>query len=248
MPKTSKKTIIVGRHPIVDAIDAGKNFDKIILQKGIDRDFDRQVKQLCRQFDIPLQIVPKEKLNRIFKGQHQGVIGFLSLVDYYRLEDVLPTIFEQSHTPLILLLDGITDVRNFGAIARSAEICGVNAIVVPQKGSAQITPEAIKTSAGALTKIIICREPSISKAVDYLQLSGISVLASLLGAEKLLAECELTAPIAVVIGSEGKGVSPTVQKKVNQSFMIPQKGTTDSFNVSVATGIILYEVMKQRLP
>ncbi len=246
MRKSSKKTMIIGRHPVVDAINNGNTFDKIILQKGIDRDFDRAIKDLCKKYDIPLQITPKEKLNRIYKGQHQGVIGFLSLVNYFRLDDVLPTIYEKSETPLLLILDGITDVRNFGSIARSAECCGVHAIVVPQKGSAQINPDAIKASAGALTKMTICREPSISKAINSLQLNGISVFASNLGSDKMMYDMDFNLPTALVIGSEGDGVSSAVLKKADQQFIIPQIGTTDSFNVSVASGIMLYEVLRQR--
>ncbi len=238
--------MIVGRHPVVDAIQNGNNFDRIILQKHIDKSFDQQIKTLAKQYRIPLQIVPKEKLNRIYKGQHQGVIGFLSLVSYYQLEDVLPTIYEKSEVPLLLLLDGITDVRNFGSIARSAEIYGVHAIVIPEKGSAQINPEAIKASAGALTKITLSRVPSIAKAIQTLQLNGISVYASYLGADESLSNMDLKSPCALVIGSEGNGVSETVLKKVDKHFIIPQIGTTDSLNVSVATGIMLYAVYLQR--
>jgi 23S rRNA (guanosine2251-2'-O)-methyltransferase len=246
MKKSSKNTMIVGRHPIVDAINNGNNFDKIIIQKGIDREFDQTIKTLSRSFKIPLQIVPREKLNRIYSGQHQGVIGFLSLVNYFSLDDVLPMIYEKSEVPLLLLLDGVTDVRNFGSIARSAEICGVHAIVLPEKGAAQINPEALKTSAGALTKILICRETSLVKAISTIQMNGITVLASNLGTEQLIYEMDFTIPTALVIGSEGDGVSSTILKKVDKQFIIPQKGTTDSFNVSVATGIMLYEVMRQR--
>ncbi len=238
--------MIVGRHPVVDAIQNGNNFDRIILQKHIDKSFDQQIKTLAKQYRIPLQIVPKEKLNRIYKGQHQGIIGFLSLVSYYQLEDVLPTIYEKSEVPLLLLLDGITDVRNFGSIARSAEIYGVHAIVIPEKGSAQINPEAIKASAGALTKITLSRVPSIAKAIQTLQLNGISVYASYLGADESLSNMDLKSPCALVIGSEGNGVSETVLKKVDKHFIIPQIGTTDSLNVSVATGIMLYAVYLQR--
>lgn len=247
MKKKKTKTMIIGRHPIIDAIHNGNSFDKIILQKNIDRDFDNEIKELSKRFKIPLQIVPKEKLNRIYNGQHQGVIGFLSLVDYFELEDVLPMIYEQSETPLLLLLDGITDVRNFGSIARTAECSGVHAIILPLKGSAQINPEALKASAGALTKMTICRTPSIVKAINLLQLNGIQVYASSLGAEKAIYDLDFNGPTALVIGSEGDGVSSAVLKKADQQFIIPQKGTSDSFNVSVATGIMLYEVGRQRI-
>ena len=241
-----KNTLIYGRHPVMDAINAGTPFDRLILQNGIQREFEITIKQLSKRFNIPLQIVPKERLNKIVSGNHQGVVGFLSVVAYYSLDDVLPVIYEKSEVPLILLLDGITDVRNFGAIARSAEICGVQALVVPKKGSAQINSESMKTSAGALSKLMVCRENSLLNAIDTLQMSGVQVIASDLQANEKIYDLDLKAPLAIVIGSEGKGVSPSVLEKVNQSFIIPQKGTTDSFNVSVATGIILYEVMRQR--
>jgi len=239
--------MIIGRHPIVDAINNGNTFDKVILQKGIDKDFDRQIKELTKSNQIPLQIVPREKLNRIYNGQHQGVIGFLSLVNYFSLDDVLPIIYEKSEVPLLLILDGITDVRNFGSIARSAECCGVHAIIIPQKGSAQINPEALKASAGALTKMTICRAPSLIKAIDTLKLNGITVYASNLGTEKVINQIDFNVPTALVIGSEGDGVSSAILKKVDEHFIIPQQGSTDSFNVSVATGIMLYEVLRQRM-
>lgn len=241
-----KKTLIYGRHPVIDAIESGTPFEKLILQNGIQRDFEISIKELSKRFNIPLQIVPKERLNKIVGGNHQGIIGFLSLITYYKLEDVLPTIYEKSETPLLLLLDGVTDVRNFGAIARSAEICGAQAIVVPKKGSAQINSESLKTSAGALSKLMVCKESSLATAIDFLQLSGVHVIASDLQAKDFVYDLDLTVPTAIVIGSEGKGVSAAVLQKVNQHFIIPQLGTTDSFNVSVATGIILYEVMRQR--
>ena len=241
-----KNTLIYGRHPVLDAIDSGTLFDKLILQNGVQREFEIKVKQLSKKFNIPLQIVPKERLNKIVGGNHQGIVGFLSLVTYYNLEDVLPAIYEKSETPLLLLLDGVTDVRNFGAIARSAEICGAQALVIPKKGSAQINSESLKTSAGALSKLIVCRETSLTSAIETLQLSGVQVIASDLQAKKIVYDLDLTVPMAIVIGSEGKGVSSAVLQKVDQRFIIPQKGTTDSFNVSVAAGIILYEVMRQR--
>ena len=242
-----KKSIIYGRHPITDAINSGTSIDKIMLQQGIRGEFEKEIRHLTKANNIPLQVVPKERLSKFVRGNHQGIVGFLSMLTYYRLEDVLPMIYEKSETPLILLLDGVTDVRNFGAIARSAEVCGVHAIVIPQKGGARINEEAIKTSAGALTKIPVCREKSLISAMEYLQLSGIQIFASDLKATKKIYELDWTQPAAIVIGSEGEGVSFPVLKKVNENFIIPQKGTTDSFNVSVATGIILYEVMRQRI-
>lgn len=238
--------IIYGRHPVVDAIKGGASIDKLLLQKGIRGEFEKEIRHLSKTHRIPVQVVPKEKLGKLVRGNHQGIIGFLALISYYKLEDVLPMVYEKSETPLIVLLDGVTDVRNLGAIARSAEICGAHALVIPRKGSAQINAEALKTSAGALSKLPVCRESSIVKAVEYLQLSGIQVLVSHLEAKKLLYDLDLRGPTALVLGSEGKGVSSAIVERADELLLIPQKGTTDSFNVSVAGGIMLYEVMRQR--
>ncbi len=239
--------IIYGRHPIVDAIEAGKTIDKIMLQQGIRGEFEKEIRQLSKEHGFPVQIVPKEKLNKIVRGNHQGIVGFISLVPYYRLEDVLPGVFESSQTPLLVLLDGVTDVRNFGAIARSAELTGAQALVTSLKGSAQINADAMKASAGALAKIPVCRETSIMAAIELLQISGVQVIASDLQATKPVFGIDFTQPTAIIIGSEGEGVSPALLRKADDFFIIPQVGTTDSFNVSVATGIILYEAMRQRL-
>lgn len=246
MKKFDKKSIIYGRHPVVDAIKSGTSIDKVILQQGIRGEFEKEIRQLTKAHNVPLQVAPKERLSKFSRGNHQGVIGLLSLISYYQLEDVLPMIYEKSETPLILILDGVTDVRNFGAIARSAEVCGVHALVIPQRGTAQINAEALKTSAGALTRIPVCREKSLVTAMDYLQLSGIQTFASDLKASKKIFELDLTQPVAMVIGSEDEGVSRAILNRVSQNFIIPQRGETDSFNVSVATGIMLYEVMRQR--
>ncbi|MFN7116560.1 MAG: 23S rRNA (guanosine(2251)-2'-O)-methyltransferase RlmB [Saprospiraceae bacterium] len=239
--------IIYGRHPIIDAIQSGQTIDKILLQQGTRGDFEKEIRHLSKAYNIPVQVVPKEKLQQFTKGNHQGIVGFVSLVQYFHLEDVLPGIFEKSETPLILLLDGVTDVRNFGAIARSAEVAGAQTIVVPLKGSALINAEAMKTSAGALAKIPVCRETSLAKAIEYLKLSGIQILASDLQATKMIYELDFQQPTAIIIGSEGEGVNPALLREADALFKIPQVGTTDSFNVSVATGIILYEAMRQRL-
>jgi len=240
-----KKSTIIGKHPIVDSIQTGTNFDKIFLQQGTRGEFEKELRHLTKKYNIPVQVVPKEKLNRMTSGNHQGVIGLISLISYYKLEDLLPMIYEKSEIPLILILDGITDIRNIGAIARSAEISGAHAIVIPKKGSAQINDEAIKSSAGALTRLPICREQSLDGALDMLEMSGITVFASNLGAKKMVFETDFTEPTAIVMGSEGKGINRELLRRIENQFIIPQIGTTDSFNVSVATGIILYEVMRQ---
>lgn len=239
-------TFIFGRHPVIDAISAGSNFDRIYLQQGTRGDLEKEIRRLCRENDIPLQYVPKEKLNKMVRGNHQGIAGFLSLLTYQLLENVVPLVFEKGETPLLLLLDRVTDVRNFGAIARSAEICGVHAIVIPKAGSALINADAIKASAGALTRISVCRENSLVTSLEYLHNSGIQVYASDLKSSKMLFDIDLKTPVAVVLGSEDEGVQHALLSRVTDRFIIPQKGETDSFNVSVAAGIILYEAVRQR--
>lgn len=245
---TKKDTnIIYGRHPIIDAIKAGKPFDKVMLQKEIRGEYEKELRFICRKSDIPLQVVPKERLNRFTRGNHQGVIGFMSLIEYQTIENVLPLVYENGQTPLFLILDGVTDVRNFGAIARTAEIAGVQAIILPKKGAALINEDAMKTSAGALSKITVCREKSLGTAIEFLQNSGVQVFASSLGTENSIFDLNFNVPIALVIGSEDLGVSDNLLKRSDKTFIIPQVGTTDSFNVSVATGMMLYEVMRQRV-
>ena len=240
------KSMIYGRHPVMEALKSGQAFDKILFQQGVRGPLEKEVRELGRRFRVPVQVIPKERMNKIVSGNHQGIIGFLSLISYYRLDDVLPMVYEQSETPLFLVLDGITDVRNIGAIARSAACCGVHALIIPKKGSAPISAEAIKSSAGALTKLPVCRESSLQNALGTLKLSGVQIFASSLRASKKLYELDLTVPAAIIIGSEGKGVHPSLLKIADETFIIPQKSEMDSFNASVAAGIILYESIKQR--
>ena len=241
-----KSHLIFGKHPVTEALQAGKPFDKVFLQQGIRGPLEKEIRQLCKTFKVPLQVIPKERLDRLAGGNHQGVAGYAALVRYQQLEDVLPFLFEQDDLPLVLLIDGVTDVRNFGSIARSAECCGVGALVVPRKGSAQVNAEAVKSSAGALLRIPICRETSIAAAVELLQLSGVPVFASDLQADGPIMEMDFSGPVALVLGAEGEGVSEGVLRRVDKRFVIPQRGETDSFNVAVAAGIMLYEVLRQR--
>ncbi len=238
--------IIYGRHPVVEALENGVPIEKVMLQKGIRGEMEKELRHLCKSADVPMLVIPKERLKRYTNGNHQGVVALQALIRYQKMEDILPMVFERSQTPLFVLLDGVTDVRNFGAIARTAEVCGAHALVITQKNSAQINPEAMKTSAGALNTIPVCREKSLITVIEYLQQSGIQVLASDLQADKAIYDLDLTAPVAFVLGAEGEGISPAVARKADQTFIIPQKGQTDSLNVSVAGGMMLYEAMRQR--
>ena len=238
---------IYGHHPVTEAIRAGKPVEKVFFQQGERGEVEKEIRHLTKEYSIPLQVVPREKLNKMVKGQHQGVVAYLSLVEYVSLEDVVPFVFEQGEVPLLMLLDGVTDVRNFGAIARSAECAGAHAVVVPQSGSALANEEAMKASAGALARVRLCRVRSLFSAVEWLQQSGIQVVATALGDRTVpVYQADFTLPTAILMGSEGEGVHPKLQKMSDAVVRIPQATDFDSFNVSVAAGIVLYEAMRQR--
>lgn len=242
----SDKNIVFGRHPVVEAINAGQSIDKIFILQTIKGEFEKEVRYLSRTNNIPLQYVPKEKLNKITRANHQGIIALVSAITYQSLEDLVPHLFKEYEVPLLLMLDGITDIRNIGAIARTAEAMGVHALVIPNQGGGMINADAIKTSAGALNLLPVCRENSLLKAVGFLQNSDFQVVASDLKAETQLEDIDFKLPTTIILGSEGKGIHSTLLKAADQRFIIPQAGRTDSLNVSVATGIILYEALQQR--
>jgi 23S rRNA (guanosine2251-2'-O)-methyltransferase len=202
---------------------------------------------LAREKNISIQQVPSEKLFSLAKGNHQGVIGFASQVHYLALQEVISNAFVDGSLPLFLLLDGITDVRNIGAMARTALCCGAQALIIPDKGVGALNEDALKSSAGALTSIQICRVNSLLKAIDELHLHGIKVFTSEMNAPRKVYEMEWNQPLCIVMGSEGRGVQSYLSKAADDHFSIPMAGKFDSFNVSVAAGIILYEAMKHRL-
>ena len=243
---TSTEQIIFGRNAVVEAINNGEQIDKVFLQRGTRGEFEKEIRNLCKAANIPVKMVPKEKLGKFTKGNHQGVVALHALIPYFNIEDIIPGIYEKSEVPLIVVLDRVTDVRNFGAIARSAEVMGAHAIVIPQTGSALINSEAIKTSAGALLTIPVCRVKSLVNTIEDLKLSGLAILASDLSAKQQLQELDLNVPLALVLGSEGEGISNAIRNRADQLFIIPQYGKTDSLNVSVAGGIALYEIVRQR--
>jgi 23S rRNA (guanosine2251-2'-O)-methyltransferase len=238
--------IIFGRHPVLEALQSDQEIERVILQQGTRGEFEKEIRHACKDRDIPLVVTPKERLDRIVRGNHQGVIAYSALIHFQSVDDVLASVFERGETPLLLMLDGITDVRNFGAIARSAECSGVHGIILPAKGSAQINAEAIKTSAGALHNIPVCRVNSLVNTLERLQDSGIHVYAGDLQAKHPLFELDFTLPTLLIAGAEGEGVQRALLQRVDERFIIPQAGTTNSFNVSVAVGIMLYETMRQR--
>jgi 23S rRNA (guanosine2251-2'-O)-methyltransferase len=245
-PPIKGSNMIIGRNPVEEALESDLELDKVFLQVGTRGEFEKLIRKACQKKNIPMVVVPKEKLNSFFRGNHQGVIAVASLITYQKLEDILPQAYEKSNHPLFILLDGITDVRNFGAIARSAEAFGAHAMVIAKKGGTLITEDAIKASAGALLRLPVCREQSMSQAVEYLQDSGVSIYCADLSATHPLDQVDFNMPVAIVMGAEGRGVNPDLLNQIKQRFIIPQIGQTESLNVSVATGIILYEINRQR--
>ncbi|CAI9429777.1 Putative TrmH family tRNA/rRNA methyltransferase [Candidatus Ornithobacterium hominis] len=237
---------IYGINPVSEAIESGKTIDKMMVQKGLKGDSAQVLLKKARDLNIPTQYVPVQKLNRLMSGNHQGVIAFLSPIDFYSIENVLPSIYEQGKNPLFLILDRVSDVRNFGAIARTAQCCGVDAIIIPEKGAAAINEDAVKTSAGALFKIPVCRERNLAKTIEFLQLSGIQVIASSEKSEKNIYQTDLGKPLALLMGNEGEGIAPELIKKSDEVVHLPILSDMDSLNVSVACGALLYECIRQR--
>ena len=243
-----KSQLIIGRQPLIETIRSGRAVDKILLQRNTAGESIAEIRELAREYHIPVQVVPVEKLGSLTKANHQGVIAFAGLVQYMDLQQVIDHTVAGGALPLFVMLDGVTDVRNIGAIARTAVCCGAQALVIPDKGVGALNEEAMKSSAGALERINVCRVASLLKAVDTLHLNGIKVFTSEMRAERKVFELPLAEPCCIVMGSEDKGVQPYIKKAADEFFSIPMAGDFDSLNVSVAAGIILYEAMKKRMP
>jgi 23S rRNA (guanosine2251-2'-O)-methyltransferase len=238
---------IYGFRSTVEAIQSGKSIEKIFLKKGLRQNLFNELYNLIKYYQIPYQFVPAVKLQKM-AGQktHQGVIAMVSSVQYQKLEYLLPQLFEQGEVPFFLVLDGITDVRNFGAIARTAEGAGVNAIIVPSKGAAQIGPDAVKTSSGALEYLPVCRTPHLLNTIRFLKESGLQMISTTDQASKTIYDTDFTVPVAIVMGNEEKGVSTEVLNSSDMLIKIPMTGNIQSLNVSVASAVVLYEVVRQR--
>ncbi|MFD2872239.1 23S rRNA (guanosine(2251)-2'-O)-methyltransferase RlmB [Mucilaginibacter ximonensis] len=245
-PRESNQ-VVFGIRAVIEAIKSGKEIESLYIQRGIGGGLLHELKELLAEYQIVAQQVPVEKLNRITQKNHQGVIAFISPITYQKIEDIIPQIFEKGETPLILILDSITDVRNMGAIARTAECSGVHAIVVPAKGSAQINPDAIKTSAGALYKIPVCRHDNFMQTVRFIQESGLQLVCCTEKTQEFIYKPDYTMPTAIIMGSEEDGVRNDIIRIADHLAKIPMYGEIESLNVSVATGIILYEAIRQRL-
>lgn len=240
-----KDEFLIGRKPVAEALAKGQDLEKVWIEQSIRGDYEREIRKQCRSQGIPLITAPESKLNYLVrKSNHQGIVAQLSFVKYHKVADIIPFIFEKGEMPRIILLDGVEDVRNIGAIARSAHWFGFHALVVPMKESARLNAFAMKASMGALPQMLICREKSMVSAVEVMQSSGMKVFAGMM-AGKPFTEVDLAGPIGLVLGSEENGVSHGVERKCDESISIPgQTGNIESLNVSVAAAILMNEVFK----
>lgn len=240
-------TIIFGLRAVMEALNNNQSLDKIYIQKGLSGHLFQELQQHISSKEYNISYVPIEKLNKLVKGNHQGIVAKISPIEFKTLEEIVPGTLENETAPLFLLLDQIEDVRNFGAIIRTAECCGVDAIIIPKKGGAPITSDTVKTSAGAIFNIPIIKVAHIKDAIYFMQSSGIKVIAATEKTTDLLYTKNFSQPIAIVMGNEGKGISDSVLKIVDEKAKLPIKGSIGSLNVSVACGAFLYEVLRQRM-
>jgi len=242
-----KETTIFGIRAVIEAIKSGENIDKIFLQKGLRGELFSELEQLLKKERLNSSYVPVEKLNRLSKKNHQGVVAQIAPITFHDIEDLVMNVIESGKTPLFLLLDQLSDVRNFGAIVRTAECTGVSGIIIQKKGGAPVNGDAIKTSAGALFKMPICKVDHIKDAVFYMQASGIKVIAATEKTDNTIYDVSFKEPCAIIMGSEGKGINPSVLKVSDDKAKLPLLGEIESLNVSVACGAFLYEAVRQRL-
>jgi len=239
--------LIYGTRAVMEAIKAGREIEKIYVQAGLTNDLIKELIQTARTAAVPFSFIPQQKLNRLSSKNHQGVICILSAVQYVPVENLIDKAYAEGRAPFFLILDRVTDVRNFGAMARTAECAGLDGIIVEEKGNAPITGDAVKTSAGALNHLAVCRVPDLSKTIKLLQDNGIQIIACTEKAEKLIYEVDLKMPTALVLGSEEDGISEELLRRVDSLVRIPMKGKISSLNVSVAAGVAIYEVVRQQM-
>ncbi|WHZ07187.1 MAG: 23S rRNA (guanosine(2251)-2'-O)-methyltransferase [Cytophagales bacterium] len=238
--------MVFGTRAVMEAIKAGREIEKIFIQTGLSNDLIRELITTAQAHHVPYSFVPQQKMNSMSSKNHQGVICLLSIVQYASLEGIIDKCYADGREPFFLILDRITDVRNFGAIARTVECAGLDAIVIGEKGNAPISADAMKTSAGALNHLPVCRVKDMLKAFQFLKENGIQVVACTEKAEKTLYETELRGPLAIIMGSEEDGISPQILKDADYLVKIPMRGQIASLNVSVAAGIVIYEAVRQR--
>lgn len=244
--KRESNQLVFGIRAIIEAIVSGKEIEALYVQRGLTGGLWHELKELLKEYQLQAQMVPVEKLNRLTPKNHQGAVAFISPITYQRIEDIIPQIFEKGEVPLVLVLDGITDVRNMGAIARTAECAGVHALVIPSKGSAQINPDAIKTSAGALYKIPVCRQENLLQAARFLQESGLQLVCCTEKTKDTIYKPDYTAPTVIIMGSEDEGIRNELIRISDHLAKIPMYGEIESLNVSVSAGVIIYEAIRQR--
>ena len=246
MEKFERNKMIFGVRAVIEAIEAGSTVDKIFLKQDTTGELTQELTALAKDHNIPIQRVPLEKLNRLTRKNHQGVVAFISPVAYYDIEEIVARIYEEGKIPSIIILDGITDTRNFGAIARTADCAGIDAILIPERGSVSVTPESIKTSAGALFHIPVCRCRNLTDTVRILKASGIKIIGASEKTEFSYTQADMAVPVGVIMGAEDTGISRQLLRECDQLVSIPMKGNISSLNVSVAAGIMMYEIVRQR--
>lgn len=244
--KKESNQMVFGIRAVIEAIRSGKEIESLYVQKGLGGALFSELKEVLLEHNLTYQQVPVEKLNRLTVKNHQGIVAYISPITYQPLEALIPMIYEKGEVPLVVVLDRITDVRNFGAIARTAECAGVHAIVIPLKGAAQVNPDAIKTSAGALYTIPICREPNLKNAIQFLKESGLQLVACTEKTEDMIFDVDMSGPTAIIFGSEEDGISGEYLKLADKRALIPMMGEIASLNVSVSTGVALFEAVRQR--
>jgi 23S rRNA (guanosine2251-2'-O)-methyltransferase len=243
-----EKDCIFGLRPVIEAIKAGKQIDRLLIRQGLQGATYHELMTLVKEHNVVWQIVPVERIELVTRKNHQGVLAWLSVIEFQHITDLLPMIWEKGEDPLVIVLDGISDVRNFGAIVRTAECLGAHAIVIPEKGSARITADAVKTSAGALHTFPVCREKSIVRTIEFLKESGLKIISATEKSGVLASAAALTGPAALIMGSEEKGISRELLSLSDHQVRIPMTGSIESLNVSVSAGILMYEIIRQRNP
>ncbi|WP_424962315.1 23S rRNA (guanosine(2251)-2'-O)-methyltransferase RlmB [Ekhidna sp.] len=241
-----KSDIIYGIRTVIEAVKSGQHLERVFIQKSLKSDLYKELMAELHQTTTPISKVPIERINKFTKKNHQGVVALISPIQYHTLEHIVPQLFEEGKNPLFLVLDEITDVRNFGAIARTAECLGVHGLVIPSRGGAQVNEDAVKTSAGAFNYLPVCREKSLLDAVRYLHESGINVIACSEKTDSTLDQMNFTLPTAIIMGSEDRGISSDLIDLANDVAKVPMSGSIESLNVGVAAGMALYEVQQQR--
>ncbi|MGI9548262.1 MAG: 23S rRNA (guanosine(2251)-2'-O)-methyltransferase RlmB [Flavobacteriaceae bacterium] len=242
-----ERTQIYGIRAVIEAINAEKSINKVLIQKGLQGSLVRELEKLVQQKGISASYVPVQKLNKLCSENHQGVVATISPIEFRPFEALVEEVLEKTKTPLFLLLDRVSDVRNFGAIIRTAECTGVSGIIIQNKGAAPVTADTVKTSAGAVFNVPIAKVAHLKDAIYYLQASGIQLVAASEKTEQSIYDLNFNGPTAIIMGSEDSGISPSILKIADHRGKLPMLGSIDSLNVSVACGIILYEVVRQRI-